>query len=113
MIKHSIEKSTDLLLSELMKGDADLAIVPSNLALQSYKKQLGYKIAGTIGWGALYLVSSEDISDLTQLEGCEIYNTGKGLTPDIIFRRILNQNNVCALRRIMVNEKSIKNTTNS
>ena len=48
MIKHSIKKSTDLLLSELMKGDADLAIVPSNLALQSYKKQLGYKIAGTI-----------------------------------------------------------------
>ena len=100
VIKHSIEKSTDLLLSELMKGDADLAIVPSNLALQSYKKQLGYKIAGTIGWGALYLVSSEDISDLTQLEGCEIYNTGKGLTPDIIFRRILNQNNV--------NEENIK-----
>ena len=100
VIKHSIEKSTDLLLSELMKGDADLAIVPSNLALQSYKKQLGYKIAGTIGWGALYLVSSEDILDLTQLEGCEIYNTGKGLTPDIIFRRILNQNNV--------NEENIK-----
>ena len=34
----SIQKTTDLLLSELMKGEADLAIVPSNLALQAYKK---------------------------------------------------------------------------
>lgn len=90
----SIQKTTDLLLSELMKGEADLAIVPSNLALQAYKKELGYKVAATIGWGSLYLVSTEDISDISELEGCEIYNTGKGLTPDIVFRNILLDNNV-------------------
>ena len=61
----SIQKTTDLLLSELMKGEADLAIVPSNLALQAYKKELGYKVVGTIGWGSLYLVSTEDISYLS------------------------------------------------
>ena len=90
----SIQKTTDLLLSELMKGEADLAIVPSNLALQAYKKELGYKVVGTIGWGSLYLVSKEDISDLSELEGCEIYNTGKGLTPDIVFKNILSNNNI-------------------
>ena len=90
----SIEKTTDLLLSELMKGEADLAIVPSNLALQAYKKELGYKVAGTIGWGSLYLVSTEDISDLSKLEGCEVYNTGKGLTPDIVFKNILSNNDI-------------------
>lgn len=90
----SIQKTTDLLLSELMKGEADLAIVPSNLALQAYKKELGYKVVGTIGWGSLYLVSTEDISDLSELEGCEIYNTGKGLTPDIVFKNILSNNNI-------------------
>ena len=44
----SIQKTTDLLLSELMKGEADLAIVPSNLALQVYKKDLGYDTKVTI-----------------------------------------------------------------
>lgn len=90
----SIEETTDLLLSELMKGEADLAIVPSNLALQADKKDLGYKVAATIGWGSLYLVSTEEISNISELEGCEVYNTGKGLTPDIVFKNILSKNNV-------------------
>ena len=94
-LESSIEKTTDLLLSELMKGKADLAIVPSNLALQAYKKNLGYKVAATIGWGdRLYLVSTEEISNISELEGCEVYNTGKGLTPDIVFKNILSKNNV-------------------
>ncbi|WP_370831374.1 ABC transporter substrate-binding protein [Clostridium sp.] len=93
-LESSIEKTTDLLLSELMKGKADLAIVPSNLALQAYKKDLGYKVAATIGWGSLYLVSTEEISNISELEVCEVYNTGKGLTPDIVFKNILSKNNV-------------------
>lgn len=93
-INYSIEKTTDTLLSELMKGESDLAIVPSNLALQAYKKDLGYKIAGTVGWGSLYLVSTEEVDSLLDLEGCEIYNTGKGLTPDIVFKNILENNNI-------------------
>ena len=93
-LESSIEKTTDLLLSELMKGKADLAIVPSNLALQAYKKDLGYKVAATIGWGSLYLVSTEEIYNISELEGCEVYNTGKGLTPDIVFKNILSKNNV-------------------
>lgn len=88
-LDYSVQKTTDLLLSELMKGEAELAIVPSNLALQAYKKNLNYKIAATIGWGSLYLVSTEEVSDISELKGCEIYNTGKGLTPDIVFRNIL------------------------
>ena len=93
-INCSIEKTTDTILSELMKGDSDLAIVPSNLALQAYKKDLGYKIAGTIGWGSLYLVSTEEVDSLLDLEGCEIYKKGKVLTTDIVFKDILQNNNV-------------------
>lgn len=93
-INYEIQKTSDLLVSELMKGEAELAIIPSNLALQAYKKGLDYKIAGTIGWGSLYLVSTNDINDLKELKGKEIYNTGKGLTPDIIFKEILKENNI-------------------
>lgn len=93
-ISYDIQKTSDLLVAELMKGESELAIIPSNLALQAYKKGLGYKIAGTIGWGSLYLVSEEDVKDLSELKGKEIYNTGKGLTPDIIFKEILKNNNI-------------------
>ena len=93
-INYDVQKTSDLLISELMKGEADLAIIPSNLALQSYKKGLDYKIVGTVGWGSLYLVSENNISDLTELKGKEIYNTGKGLTPDIIFKDILKNNSI-------------------
>lgn len=93
-INYDIQKTPDLLVSELMKGECELAIIPSNLALQAYKKGLDYKVAGTIGWGSLYLVSESNINDLNDLKGKEIYNTGKGLTPDIIFKEILKSNNI-------------------
>lgn len=93
-INYDVQKTSDLLVSELMKGEAELAIIPSNLALQAYKKGLDYKIVGTIGWGSLYLVSEDNISDLSELKGKEIYNTGKGLTPDIIFKEILKNNGI-------------------
>ena len=93
-INYDVQKTSDLLVSELMKGEAELAIIPSNLALQAYKKGLDYKIVGTIGWGSLYLVSENNINDLGELKGKEIYNTGKGLTPDIIFKEILKNNNI-------------------
>ena len=93
-INYDVQKTSDLLVSELMKGEAELAIIPSNLALQAYKKGLDYKIVGTIGWGSLYLVSENNINDLSELKGKEIYNTGKGLTPDIIFKEILKNNNI-------------------
>ena len=93
-INYDVQKTSDLLVSELMKGESELAIVPSNLALQAYKKGLDYKIAGTIGWGSLYLVSTNNVSNLNNLKGKEIYNTGKGLTPDIVFKDILKNNNI-------------------
>lgn len=92
--EYSVQKTTDLLLSELMKGQSELAIVPSNLALQAYKKDLGYKVVATIGWGSLYLVSTEEISDISELEEVEIYNIGKGLTPDLVFKNILKNNGI-------------------
>lgn len=93
-IEYLIQKTPDLLLAELMKGEAELAIIPSNLALQAYKKGLDYKIAATIGWGSFYLVADENITTIEELKGKEVYNTGKGLTPDIIFKEILASNDL-------------------
>lgn len=93
-INYSIENTSDTLATAVMKGEPDIAIVPSNLALQAYNKGLGYKLVGTTGLGALYLVSTEGDIDFEDLSGKEVYNIGSGLTPDIVFKALLKESNI-------------------
>ncbi|MBU5590360.1 ABC transporter substrate-binding protein [Clostridium sp. MSJ-4] len=93
-IEYNVEKTPDALVAKVLNSEADIAVVPSNLAAQAYNKNLSYKLAGTAGWGSLFVVTSEDISKVSDMKGKEIYNIGKGLTPDIIFRFILSKNNI-------------------
>lgn len=93
-IKYEKQDTPDALLAELIKGESDFAIVPSNLALKVAEKKLDYKVAGTIGWGSFYLISTEDINSLDEIKSYEVYNTGKGLTPDIVTKKILEEKGI-------------------
>ncbi|GAA0746826.1 ABC transporter substrate-binding protein [Clostridium oceanicum] len=93
-IKYEVEKTPDILASKVLKKEADIAIVPSNLSAQAYNKNLPYKLAATSGFGSFFLVSSEKFENFNDLKGKEIYSMGKGLTPDIVFKNILNKNNI-------------------
>lgn len=93
-INYSIENTADTLAASVMKGEPDIAIVPSNLAAQAYNKGLGYKLVGTTGFGALYLISTEGEIDIENLSGKEVYNIGNGLTPDIVFKALLKELNI-------------------
>jgi NitT/TauT family transport system substrate-binding protein len=93
-IIYSIENTSDTLATSVMKGEPDIAIVPSNLAAQAYNKNLGYKLVGTTGWGALYLISTEGKISFNDIRGKEIYNIGKGLTPDIVFKTLLKESGI-------------------
>lgn len=100
-IEYSIEKVPESLVGKLMKKEPDIAIVPSNLAAQLYNKNLGYKIVGTVSWGSFYLVGIEKFNSFEQLKvknekssKIKIGMMGKGLTPDIVFKKILSANNI-------------------
>ncbi|WP_291653539.1 MqnA/MqnD/SBP family protein [Clostridium sp.] len=93
-INYSIENTSDTLATSVMKGEPDIAIVPSNLAAQAYNKGLGYKLVGTTGYGALYLVSTEEKIDFNDIKGKEVYNIGNGLTPDIVFKALLKESGI-------------------
>lgn len=88
-ISYSIENTPENIVSEVLKGEIDIAVVPSNVAATQYNKNAGYKIAGTIGWGSFYLISADGEKTLEDLKGKEVYNIGKGLTPDIVTRAVL------------------------
>ncbi|MCT4583575.1 MAG: ABC transporter substrate-binding protein [Peptostreptococcaceae bacterium] len=93
-INYNMLKTTDLLVSKLVSKEADIAIVPTNLASKLYNKGLDYKLVGSSVWGVLYLVSDEKMDDINKLKGKDIYAIGKGLTPDILLRYVLKQNEI-------------------
>jgi NitT/TauT family transport system substrate-binding protein len=88
-IQYELLRSTDLLTSSILKGETDIAMIPSTLAASQYNKGLGYTIVGTSTWGNLYLIGTQDAPFLGALVGSEIATFGKGLTPDLVFRLLL------------------------
>ena len=108
-VEYKIEKLSESLVMTLMKKDADIAIVPSNLAGQLYNKGLGYKIGGTVGWGSFYVISRENFNSLKDLKGKEIGTIGKGLTPDIILQTLLKKNGLDLSKDIKIDYLSSGN----
>ena len=102
-INYEMQKSPDLLVTKILKGEADIAIVPSNLAAQAFNKNLPYKIVGTAVWGSFYLTSAEDIKSFEELKGKEIYTFGKGLTPDLVLRYVLSKNGIDPDKDVKIN----------
>lgn len=88
-INYTIEQSSENIVTSIMKSEPDIAIVPSNVAATAFNKTGEYKIAGTVGWGSFYIGSTKENQTIEDLKGKEVYNIGKGLTPDIIARTIL------------------------
>ncbi|CEP82581.1 hypothetical protein QJR30_02220 [Paraclostridium sordellii] len=88
-VNYNIEKTPDNLSTTVMKEEADIAVVPSNMAAIAYNKTKNYEIAGTTGLGSFYLVSNDDIGGFKDLKEKEVANTRKGLTPDITTKFII------------------------
>lgn len=85
--------ATDTLAPKLISGEADFAVVPSNLAIKVYNKGAAYQYAGSTVWGVLYLVANNtEIKTWQDLKGKTIVLIGRGLTPDLTLRYLLTQN---------------------
>ncbi len=93
-IEYEFLSTPDLLASKVINGEADIAIVPSNLAAQAYNKDIPYNLIGTSVWGTLHLISTESMESFDDLKGKEIYSFGKDLTPDLVFNYVLTQNGI-------------------
>ena len=94
-IKYEKAATAETLTGSLLtKDDNIIAIVPSSLAAQLYNKNMGYKILGTVSWGSLYLVSSEDVKSFQDLKNKKTGIIGRGQTPDIVFRNLLSKNGI-------------------
>lgn len=84
-------KSPDLMAARILSGEVDVAVVPTNLAATLYNRGAKYTLASSNVWGVLYVVSNEALAGWEDLRGKEIHTLGRGLTPDIIFRYLLEK----------------------
>ncbi len=102
-VNYEVIKSTDLLSSKILSEEADLAVIPTTLASKLNSKNIPYKLAASVVWGVLYIASNEDISSWQDLKGEEISLIGRGLTPDIMLRYLLNKNGIDPEKDVKLN----------
>ena len=86
--------AADELLTMMVKGELDIALIPANVASVFYHKTEGrISVIDINTLGVLYMVSGDETIETPEdLKGRTIYLTGKGTTPDYVLRYIMEEN---------------------
>lgn len=94
----SMMTAADELLPMMIKGELDIALLPSNVASILYQKTNGGVTVIDINTlGVLYMVSGDSsVTGVEDLAGKIIYLTGKGTTPDYVLHYVLRGNGMDA-----------------
>ena len=79
----------------MLENETDFAILPTTMGAILYNKEIPYQLAAIPVWGTLYLFGN-DTSIITwdDLKGKKIHVMAKGMTPDVLFKYLLIQNNI-------------------
>jgi NitT/TauT family transport system substrate-binding protein len=79
----------------IIDGSADFAILPTTMAALIYNKGLEYQLIAVPVWGTLYLFGSDTtITNWEHLIGKRVHVMAKGMTPDVLFRYLLEKNGI-------------------
>lgn len=90
----SVFTDPTLVVPEVVKGNVDIAAVPTNVAANLYHKtNKGVSVIAVNTLGVLSIVTNgESVSSIADLKGKTIYATGKGATPEYALNYILEKN---------------------
>lgn len=100
---YEVVKQADLMSAKIINGDAEIIIAPTNLGSVLYNKGVKVQIAAPVVWGVLYAVTSDDsVKSIKDLKGKTVLGLGRGLTPDIIFRKLLKENGLTPDKDVML-----------
>ncbi|HAN18737.1 MAG: hypothetical protein A2X13_13055 [Bacteroidetes bacterium GWC2_33_15] len=79
----------------MLENKVDFAILPTTMGAILYNRGINYKLAAIPVWGTLYLFGSDtSIRTWNDLKGKKIHLMAKGMTPDVLFKHLLIQNNI-------------------
>lgn len=92
-VEYIAESAPDALTAKIINGEIQISSVPANLASVLYNKTEGeIQLMAVNTIGNLYIVGTDEISSLADLEGKTLGMSGKGSTPDFAMNYILKQN---------------------
>lgn len=95
-IEYEIVLGSDALIAGFTNSSYDIIVAPVNLGAKFYQSLNNYNYAfyQTIVGGCFYLVSTEKLNDITELNGQEVTVFGATSTPGIIYRSLIQHYNV-------------------
>ena len=92
-VEYIAESAPDALTAKIINGDIQISSVPINLASVLYNKTEGkIQLMAVNTIGNLYIIGSEEITSISELEGKTLGMSAKGSTPDFAMNYILKQN---------------------
>lgn len=91
----SIHRSRNIVISRLMQGEVDAALLSTNEAAKLYNRDVEVQLLGIHNWGLFYLLSTDpELESWDDLRGQEIYVPDKGGPLDIVFQELIAKNNI-------------------
>lgn len=93
-IDYDIVEAADLRAPKNIENKYDIVLLPTNVASIAYNRELEYKLAGVLVWGSHYIVSDEDITDISDLKGKEITAFDEDQASDVVLRYVLRENGI-------------------
>ncbi|BBE30017.1 nitrate ABC transporter substrate-binding protein [Tepiditoga spiralis] len=94
-LKTNLWRTLDEAQTIVLKEQADFIVLPVAYGIQLINKGANYKLAGVSLWKTFYLVSSQNIKDVKQLEGKRVLTIhGPGQTADLILKMVKKEMNL-------------------
>mgnify|MGYP003300340952 CR=1 FL=1 len=95
-IDYQVVSGSDALIGAFVNHNYDIIVAPVNLGAKFYNTLNNYEYVfyQTIVGGCFYLVTSEDINKIQDINGKSITVFGKNSTPDVIIRSLINYYNL-------------------
>lgn len=91
-----MQSQPDVIMSELVAGKLDIALLPANVAAVAYNKtNHGVSAIDINTLGVLYCVTGdENVKSVKDLAGKTVLSTGQGASPEYVLNYLLEKNGV-------------------
>ncbi len=94
-VSYVAESAPDALTGKIINGEIQISSVPINLASVLYNKTGGkVQLMAVNTIGNLYIIGTDDIKSINELEEKILGMSAKGSTPDFAMNYLLKQNNI-------------------
>lgn len=91
-----MQSQPDVIMSELVSGKLDIALLPANVAAVAYNKtNHGVSAIDINTLGVLYCVTGdENVKSVKDLAGKTVLSTGQGASPEYVLNYLLEKNGI-------------------